>query len=618
MGLRNTACKRGALSGGFLIFLPLLFLWVSEAEGRLLNLGGSADLSYGLIRTEQSGHVDETSFLQQRYNIHNFGDIIDPRIGTFFINGTFLSQDSKTQGPFENQDFELYDYSLALNLFPYISPLSFYAQQVTRANELDVRVKDRITTYGANWSLSVPRLPRLSLSFNQSELRGNDRDRLPDTVSRFFNAESSGRLGETTLIGRYQFNDTDVARPSGEVDTAKGQAVNLTTESRLAPALQLGTFLRYANVAGVNAPGNSFSQERGVGASLFYTPSVFWDTHARLEYSEMPDHVDFKRFVAFWSGSIRPTNELDMVVSARYFKFDVADTVTSSPFGDFNLNYRPFFGLSTGFGTSLGQTSTEGNGATVSSFYQRYRTFINYSRSVEILRYTAGYSASYGMADTNRDNLGTPDSDRLADLTHTLSLMVENTQIRIIHVAVGYTFNDVNRSSRTIQAEEDQRSHTLLMNVDTSYFRGIVFEDDSLLLQSSTSLTRIEGFGPEGNTFVFDVRGSYYFLGGGLLGAGLTHQNYPSGFYLDSLIFFEELQWSFYFGNTNLTLGARDSHQQSHQNDTLNRRTLEATAALGYKIGKFIFNLDHRWATDRTAGSRYTSESIFARATRLF
>lgn len=593
------------------------------AEARMLNLGGSADLSYGISRTDQSGHIEETSFFQQRYNLHNFGDIIDPRIGTFMLSGTFLSQDSSSNGRFADQNFKFDDYSLALNLFPYISPFSFYAQRVTRANQLDTVVKDRVTTYGANWSLSVPRLPRLSLSFNQSELKGNDRDRLPDTISRFVNAESSGRIGQTTLIGRYQFNNFDVARPAGGVDSITGQAVNLTTESRLAPALQLSTFARYADTGGVSAPGNSFSQERGIGASLFYTPSVHWDTHARMEYSEMPDNVDFKRFMASWSGSLRPTETLDMVVSARYFKFNVADTVTSSPFGDFNLNYRPFFGLSTGFGTSIGETKTEGAGNATSSFYQRYRSYINYTRSVEILRYTASYAISYGTADTRRGDGGAvnpdfPTSDKLTDLMNTITLGVENTQIRIIHVAMGYTFNDINRASPTVQPEDDQQSHTFTLNAGTSYFRGIVFADDSLLIQSSSSLTRINGFGPEGNTFVFDLRGSYFFLGGGLLSAGLTHQDYPTGFYLDSLIYFEEIQWTFYFGNTRLTFGGRDGHQDSHQNDTLKRHTLEATAALGYQIGKFIFNLDHRWATDRSAGVSYTAETLFARATRLF
>ncbi|MCG3111364.1 MAG: hypothetical protein MCM46_06015 [Candidatus Manganitrophus sp. SB1] len=611
--------KKRCLWTGMLIllFLPTLF-YPSRADGRLLNLGGSVDLSYGHIRTTQEEDVAETDFLQQRYNLHNFGEIIDPRIGTFSLSGTFLSQDTETNGNFTDQNFNFTDYSLGLNLFPYISPFSFYAQRVTRSNQLDTVVKDTITTYGANWSLSIPRLPRLALSYNQSELKANDRDRLPDTVSRYFNAESSGRIGETTVIGRYQYNQTDVARIDGEVDSIDGHAVNLNTESRLASALSLSTFARYADVGGTNAPGLTFAQERAVGASVFYTPSVFWDTHARVEYAETPDTIDFNRLNAFWSASIRPTELLDMVTSLRYFQFEVNGTTTSSPFADYVLNYRPFFGLSTGLGASVGMTETEGNGAELSSLYQRYRGYANYTRSVEILRYSASYALSYGTADTSRANLAGPQEDDLRDLMNTLTLGVENTQIRIIHIALAYTFNDINRDGPTVQEEDDQRAHTFQLNVDSSYFRGVIFRDDSLFLQGSASLTRIEGFGPTGTSLLYDARGSYYFLGGGLLAAGWTRQDYPEGFYLDSDIFYEEIQWSFYLGNTNLTLGARDSHQRGDGNSSLDRDTLEFTTVLAYQIGKFLFNLDHRWANDRSAGVTYRSETIFARATRVF
>jgi len=600
-----------------LIFLPAVF-FPSRADGRLLNLGGSADLSYGHIRTTQEEDVTETHFLQQRYNLHNFGEIIDPRIGTFSLGGTFLSQDTETSGNFTDQNFNFTDYSLGLNLFPYISPFSFYAQRTTRSNQLDTVVKDTITTYGANWSLSIPRFPRLVLSYNQSELKANDRDRLPDTLSRYFNAESSGRLGETTVIGRYQFNQTDVARIDGDVDQIDGHAVNLNTESRLGRSVSLSTFARYADVGGVNAPGVTFAQERAVGASLFWTPSIFWDTHARVEYAETPDTIDFKRLNTFWSASIRPTELLDMVASIRYFQFEVNETTTSSPFADYNLNYRPFFGLSTGLGGSWGLTETDGNGAELSSFYQRYRGFVNYTRSVEILRYSASYTLSYGTADTSRDNLGGPQETDLTDLMNTITLGVENTQIRIVHIALMYTFNDINRDGPTVQEEDDQRSHTFQVNVDSSYFRGLIFRDDSLFLQGSTGLTRIEGFGPRGNSFLFDARGSYYFLGGGLLAAGWTRQDYPEGFYLDSDIYFEELQWSFYLGNSTVTVGARDSHQRGDGDSSLDRDTLEFTALWGYQIGKFLFNLDHRWANDRSAGVKYRSETLFARATRVF
>ncbi len=621
----------------FCIFFLLTALFFPKgAEGRLLNLGGSLDLSYGRLRTTQQDAVTETTFLQQRYSLHNFGDILDPRIGTFSLNGTFMTQSSESKGGFigqnlTDQDFKLSDYSLAVNLFPYISPFNFYAQRVTRSNQTDVIVKDRITTYGANWSLSVPRLPRLALSYNQSELRSENRDRFPDTLSRFFNAESSGRLGATTLIGRYQFNQTDIFRPTGgDVGTVRGSSVNLTTQTRVTPALSLSANARYTDTAGVNAPGLTLAQERGIGASLFYAPSVYWDTHARVDYSEMPDNINFKRFNAFWGGSIRPTELVDIVGSLRLFRFDVNGTTTTSPFGDLNVSYRPFFGLSTGLGGSWGNTRTEGEGNDLNSLYQRYRGHVNYTRSSEMLRYTAGYSVSYGTADTSRSSglippvqpgqPSQPDQDRIKDLMNTLSLGVENTRIRFVHVALSLAFNDINRdqSSGMIQPVANQRSYVYLINVDSSYFRSLLFRDDSLFLQASSSLTRINGFGPAGSTFVFDVRGNYHFLGGGSLSTGWTRQDYPSGFYFDSNIYFEEIQWNFYVGRTNVTLRARGNQQRGEGNASLDRETLEFTTVLAYQIGKFLLNLDHRWANDRTAGVKYRNETIFARASRVF
>jgi hypothetical protein len=623
---KRTFFASGILSLFFL--LQMIILFPSPAEGRIINLGGSLDFSYGHIRTNQNARKDETSFVQQRYNLHNFGEILDPRIGTFLLNGTFLTQDSKTNQSGVNQDFEFNDYSFALNLIPYISPFSLYYQRVNRANENQisvnnhVTVKDRVTTIGGNWSLSVPKLPRLSLSYNQSELESTDDSRrLPNTLSRFFNLESSGRVRETTLIARYQFNTTDVARLGGVIQKVDGNAFNLTTESRLTSKLFLNTYGRAANRGGGNATGVTFAQERGLGASVFYTPSVLWDTHARIDYSETPggsSATDLKRFTSFWSGSYRPANELDMVLSARYFQFDVNDARTTSPYLDYHVNYRPFFGFSTGYGSSIGNTTTSGSGAEIKTLFHRHRAFLNYTRSLEILRFTSSYAASYGVSDTKQKGPGQPADERSTDLMNTISLGVENTRIRIVHVSLAYTFNHIERRSRTVQDLEDQRSHVFQVNADSSYFRGILLEEDRLQLQSTASLTQIEGFGPKGTTLLLDGRGTYYFLSGGMASLGWTHQDYPGGFFLETDVFTGEIQWTSWYGNATVTMGLRGSQTLGPSDRSLDRTTVASTNTLAYHIGKFRFNLDHRWSTDRSSGIEYGSQSIFARASRSF
>lgn len=623
-----------------LIWMLLFFLLVpSWVEARFINLGGSVDLSYGVTRTEQNSTtgnsiINTTSLFQQRYNLRNFGEIFSPRIGSLLLSGTFLSQDTETSNR-GDQDFKFYDYSLAANFLPYISPLSLYYQRVNRSNSFDSALinenKDRLTTIGANWSLSTPRLPRIALSYNQTELEAvDDANRLPNSINRFLNLESNGRLGETTLIGRYQFNEAEVAQLSdGSVSKVSGSALNLTTETRLAPALVVSTFSRIANKGG-NSTGTSFFQERGVGASLFYTPATTWDTHARIDYSETPGGsgggVDLKRSNLSWGASYRPSEQLDMVVSARYFRFDISKVKTSSPLIDYSLNYRPFFGFSSGFGASYGETDTQGGGASVKTSFQRYRGYMNYTRALEVLRYTTSYSVAYGAADTGGQGNST-------DLMNTISLNVENTRIRIVHLVLGYTFNDINRSlgvpeankltpTPAVQELDDQRSHRIQLNADTSYFRGILRGDDSLLLQSTLSWTKIDGFGPADEIRVADLRGNYYFLQGGVFSAGWTYQDYPSHVFLDSQLFYEEFRYTTYLGGTRLAFGVRANQEHTDGLVGLDRNTIEATGTMGYRIGKFSWSLDGRWSEDLSSSQgsdvNYKSQSVFARMSRSF
>jgi len=622
----------------FGIFYVWLVLFPLQAKARFINLGGSLDLSYGETKTTSDiSGTDETTFFQQRYNLHNYGELFNPQIGNLLLSGTFLQQDTKTSRR-GDQDFEFTDYSISANLFPYISPLSLYYQRMNRMNEISATalqngfdVEDRQTTLGGNWTLLSQRLPRVRVAYNQSELESrDDANRLPNSINRFFNLESSGRFRETTLTGRYQFNETDVARretnaANGRVDTVRGNAFNLTSESRLAPALIGTTYLRVANRSGGNAPGVTFAQERGVGGSLSYTPSVKWGTHARINLTETPGGAggDLKQRNAFWSGTYRPTEELDMVMSARYFHFDSNDVETTSPYIDYGVNYRPFFGFSTGLGASYGQTEVKSNGTKVTSDYQRYRGNMDYTRAMEWLRYSTRYALSYGLSDTKGGGgAGAIGRDKFTDTMHTVSMTVENTQIQYIHVSMGYTFNDVDSSEEgsDVQDTGDQRSHLVQLNADSSYFRGLLRADDSLLLQSTASWTKIEGFGAAGESILVDGRGNYYFLPGAMLSAGYTHQDYPSGYSADTNAYYEELSWNFFIGATSFTFAATARQQRSDGDRTLDRDTVQTSGTMSYRIGRFVLSADGRWSDDQSEveDADFESQSFFVRASRSF
>jgi hypothetical protein len=347
------------------MMLMLPFLLPATGEGRLLNLGGSLDFTYSYLDSKEGDNNFYTNSFQQRYNLRDFGDLLDPRIGSYNLGFTFFKQDVSTSNSAPDRDFRLYDYSVGVNLLPYVSPLSFYAQRVTSENRDGVITKNRLTTYGANWALTIPRYPRLSISLNRSELKSDDRLRLPDTDSNFINVDTRHQIGNTSFSARYQFNQSEVARGDGTADSFNGNAVNLNTESQLTPRLVLSTFGRYASRGGSSATGLGFFPERGVGASLFWAPSLYWDSTARYEISEIPNDIAFQRQLGFVNFNIHPNQKTDILTSLRYYTFTTGPVTTDAPLGDFNVSWRPFFGLTTGAGASVGFTRTSGD-ATVS------------------------------------------------------------------------------------------------------------------------------------------------------------------------------------------------------------------------------------------------------------
>ena len=94
------------------------------AEASFINLSGELEVSYGWSRDTQGSTVTkELSDFQQRYNLRNYGDLWDPKIGTFMLNGTFLNQEIQThgetiQGQNNYNNLRLMDYGGSVNLMP--------------------------------------------------------------------------------------------------------------------------------------------------------------------------------------------------------------------------------------------------------------------------------------------------------------------------------------------------------------------------------------------------------------------------------------------------------------------------------------------------------------------
>jgi|SRR5579863_7020552 len=630
--------------------LLLLLLMRGYGEGSLLNPTGALDISYTWQRSNEAGNALTMNSLQQRYNLGSFGDLVDGHVGTYTASFTYMNQSGKTGGVEGDRNYELEDYSIAANLFPGISPVSLYAQQVVNSNSDGVVAKNRLTTYGVNWSLSLPSLPRFAVSLNQSNLKSNDPLLLPDTLTDLVNVDTATQIGDTSLQARYQFFKTEVIDGTGNSDTSRSNAVNLNTQSQFTPHVAFSTFSRYTSLGGSTNPAFGFFPDRGFGASLFWNPGTFWDTNLRWEYSEVPDSILFRTQLAMANFNLHPNQQTDVLTSLRYYTFTNGAVTTDAPFADLNVSWRPFFGLTTGAGVSAGYTVVSGGAVappvaasvvpvttppgtpapgttllptpapgtpeTIRSTFENFRIFANYSKSLTLIRYTAGYSGSYGINAVDQEVANVP-HNRDYDLMNTLNLTAENTQIRYVHLAAAVTFNDIDRSVNTLQPNPNQTSIVYQINADSNYYKNLLFTGDSLQLLGSTNLTHISGFGIAGYTFLIDSRAAYYYRG--LIGTfGYTHQDYPSGYYSNSDRIYEELQWSGNWLFLTAMVDLQDSHQWGQGDMLVARDYRQGTASLSSQLGKLLLALTYQISNDSVAGVRFVNQSLFARMSRFF
>jgi hypothetical protein len=395
-------------------------------EASILNLSGSLEVSYSWSRDEQDNKVTKKiSDLQQRYNLRNFGDLLDPRLGTFAINGTFLHDDLETRGDAvgnqkQYNNLRLMDYSASVNLMPRLAPLTVTVQRITQYNGSgscyffcssgENTQKDRATNYNLNWIIPIDRLPTVRMNLYQTNLKSNNglfAAAPTDITTKFADLEVSDRFKNFNVVTRYQFSQTEF---EGR-DTLKSNAVNLNLDGRITPALYLTASGNYTtDQGGLNTAGIGFIQERGGRFALFYRPSSLWDGSISYDLSENPsNNVEFKRHLAQGSLNLRPTTQLDIFTSYRFMRLNTGPSLTDSHFGTAGFNWHPAslfgltnFGLLTGGAITYGQTDVSGTGTAspVSTTFQNYRYSISYSRGLDRYRLNTGYSISYGVNRT--------------------------------------------------------------------------------------------------------------------------------------------------------------------------------------------------------------------------
>ena len=611
--------------GRWVWLLPVLWVVLesTEAQARLLNIGGNLNISYDKSTTFSNTDINNTTStitsLNQQYGLFLFGDAY--RLGGYRADVSWLDQSSNLNQTDQKNRFTVMDYRLTFNLFPVWSPLNLSAQHVERKSDLSssgpsITSKDHIDSLGANWVINLRQVPRLVLNFQQSKL---DSDSGTNYLTRSFTALTDTTIGATHLSGGYQFSmaDTNTSSPS----TSNG--LNLDTDTRLTSGLTLTAYGRYAqrhvpeNVAAIPivpggpTPGVSFFQERSLGTSLIYRPPLYWwDGMASYNYTETPYFNDFRSQSVLGLANLRYDEKTDSTFDGRYLHISVTDSTINSESADATLNYRPIFGLTTTVAGTAGLTNTTATGSpSTNNLYQQYRYNITYARPWQLIQYRTSYQITYGQSTTN------PTGVDSRDLGNYITLGADNTNTEIVHVGFNTTYSNIQRTTDSVLS--NQSTYLLQVYADSGYYRNLVLNGDNLFLRGAANYSDTTGFGIAGKVTSGDVNANYTTLIGLLLNANYRIEKYPAELLLDRQIFTGQIQYTTYlFYNLNLLATVKDTEEDNRYRPDVN--VLDGNATLNYQIGLLILGVQYQEIETRTSGDLYGTRSIMLRATRTF
>ncbi|MBI3811981.1 MAG: hypothetical protein HY283_07235 [Nitrospirae bacterium] len=606
----------------------MVMLWIvaggSEAQARLLNIGGSLNINYNrstsFSKTDLGSTSSTINSFGQQYNVGLFGDFY--QLGNYRADVTWMDQVVTLVDVDQKNHFNVMDYRLSMGLFPLWSPLNLSRDQVIRKTDLEIAglsttTRDRVDSMGANWVINSARLPRTVLNYQQSELK-------PDTGNKFTTRSASAytdtTLGATRVAAGYQFNESDTA---GSPSTTS-HGINLDANSQLTTSLFFNAFGRYTSMhlsnnlpvssqttTGASAPGFSFFQERSFGTSLIYRPPLYWwDGLVSYNYSENPFFNDFKSQSVQGAANLRYDEKTDSAFGARYLNISLTDSTINSESADASLNYRPIFGLSTGLGGSTGLTSTQNSSAqNTDSLFQQYRYNINYSRPWQLVQYRANYQITYGVSDTQ------PTGFNSRDLGNSVSLGLDNTNTQIVHVGLSTTYSDIQRIADSVKTE--QSTYIVQLSADSSYFNELIIGGDRMALRAAASYSDTSGFGVEGKTESGDLAANYSTVIGLSVSAAYRIEDYPKELLLDRQTFTVQAQYVAYLiSNMNLLLSVRDNYENNRFRADIN--LLEENLTLNYLIGKLTLGLQYQEVNTQSSGNQYGTRSVMARASRAF
>ncbi|HLB03164.1 MAG TPA: hypothetical protein VJM77_08540 [Nitrospiria bacterium] len=580
-------------------FFLLFSLIAGDAEARPLNLRGSIDLNYGWTTLETTTAQTTTRSFLHRYSLGSFGDLWDPRLGTYDADVSYQGDTGKTDGV-KNRDSDTLDYRLGISLLPRKSPLTLFAQRITRENDLPPSTsRNTLDTYSLAWDLPLRRLPALRFNLFQTDSRT-----IPSTIgttrTRAASVDASQRFVDTSIFTRYQYSE----QKSGISPTTTAHNVNLNGETRLSPTTILNVRGNYSNrsaTLGVVNPQLSTFQQRSAGALLIHQPSLTLNNRASYDYFRDP----FERHIFQGNSNYRATEKLTLSGSYRYFRFTLPAALTQSHFATFGTQYRPLLGVSTGL--NLSYSLTDVNAVTDAQvFSQNYNYFINYFKTLERIILNTGYSGNYIRTSTDP-------GIRSTDVINTLTLGVNNASPRYVSLGSSYSYSNIYRNQSPGE-DHSRDQHSLNLTAQSSYLRDLLLRGDLLSLSGSANYTLFDiDSGTEASvrtdeTIIYDT------LRGIILSSGHNYENVGTEISERNVVFSQVQVVAFLMRNLHLTASARETFQLYTKTDDIT--LFEGRSNLLYQLGRITISLEYTFTQQDQETSEFKSQSFFVRASR--
>ncbi len=581
------------------IFLSILFIAGAAQAQQPVNLRGNISLNYGQTAVDTlTGTSRSPSFLH-RYDLGAFGYLGDPRLGGYDADISYQEDVGKTDGV-KNRDTDTLDYRLSFNLLPRRTPLTFFAQRITRDDQVEPSTsRNRLDTYSLTWDLPLQRIPHLRFNLFQADSKTTP-STAGTTRTQAASVDASQQFENTSLFTRYQYSQ----QKSGVSPTTKAHNVNFNSETRFSPSLTLNAHGNYSNnvaTLGVVNPQLSTFQQRSAGTVLIYQPSLALNSRVAYDYFKDP----FERHIFQANSNYRANEKLDLFGSYRFFRFDLKSALTHSHFTTFGTNYRPFLGVSTGLNFSYSLTDV--NAATDTSvFSQTYNYFVNYFKTLERITLNTGYSGNYIRTNTNPGPFTT-------DLINTVTLGVNNANPQYVSLGASYSFSNTRRTQSSLE-DTSLNQHSFNVTAQSSYLRDLMLRGDLLSISGLSNYTIFDvDSGTESSVRTSEIV-TYDTLRGVILSSGHNYEKFETDISERNVVF-GQIQWvTFLIRNLYFTASARETFEIYTQ--TRDITLFEGHGNLLYQLGKISFSLEGTYTQQDQGDSEFRTYSFFIRANR--